>query len=241
MRRRIARCTRRVPERSYTFLREGRSAGELNEKLTFNHLPYRLEGVEVKRSERWIDGPRITSEYAIPFIDRWGRITGSTFATVRCSPQQYIATIIATLVRRFRNIAMRKTPHGVVVRFKELLVKAAYYYAVSKNDWFHGRLVELLKHFGENRKTIHGITIKYLAKTDDYTRFVYSQVYFQTNWLFSRALGPRDKSLFFRFSRTFRECGLNGRIKQWQAIRSTSVRVSSLCPQEFRCAQRGES
>jgi hypothetical protein len=39
---------------------------------------------------------------------------------------------------------------------------------------------------------------KFLCTLDENKRFVYSQVYFQTNWLYTRALAPRDKSIWFR-------------------------------------------
>jgi hypothetical protein len=217
-----------------TALQESRFGSLVNQRLSFNHFPFRLEGVEIKRTSRWIDGPQMTSEYTIPYIDKWGRITGSSFATVRCSPQQYVATIVATVSQRLKQIATRYNGYGDVVRNSKLLVKAAYYYAVSKNDWFRARFVELSKNLGENRRTMYGFTTNFLAKMDDYTRFVYSQVYFQTNWLFSRAQWPRDKSSFFKNSRTFRENGLNGSREQWRALRTVSVRISSMCPNHFK-------
>ncbi|BDB16248.1 hypothetical protein [Aspergillus creber narnavirus 1] len=230
-RRRQARYSERVttPRRSYE---EHRGEGEIIQ-LRYDSLPFSLDGVEIKRSERWCYGPQIQSEYRIPFINRWGFISGSTFATVRCTPQQYIATVISTLVKRFRNIAIRHIGHRGVIKIKALLVKAAYYYSVSKNDWYRRRIVELLK--GENRRAIFGLTMNYLSKMDDYTRFVYSQVNFQTNWLFSRALVPRDKSKFFSLSPTFQKSGLKETRLQWKAFRLISVRISSLSPPRFGC------
>lgn len=206
----------------------------MNVHPIYKHFPFRLEGIELRRTERWIDGPQITSEYTIPYIDRWGRITGSSFATVRCSPQQYVATIVATVTQRLKQFAARKNGHGAVIRNSKLLVKAAYYYAVSKNDWFRSRFLELSKSIGENRRTMNGLLNKFLAKMDDYTRFVYSQVYFQTNWLFSRAEWPRDKSRFFKLSKTFHESGLKETREQWRALRMVSIRISSMCPNHFK-------
>lgn len=234
MRRRKARFEKRASHLDRTVLGESRQGALANVQLSFGHLPFRLEGVEIKRSDRWIVGPQLTSEYNIPFIDRWGQITGSTFATVRCSPQQYVATIVATVLQRLKQIVYCKNGHRGVVSHSKLLLKAAYYYAVSKNDWFRARFVELSKSIGENYKAMHGLTSKFLAKTDDYTRFVYSQVYFQTNWLYSRARWPRDKSIFFSKSSTFQKSGLKETREQWRALRTVSVRISSLCPHHFK-------
>lgn len=234
VRRRKARFLKKENPLSNTLLQESRVGSLVNQRLSFDHFPFRLEGIEVKRTSRWIDGPQLISEYNIPYIDKWGRISGSTFATVRCSPQQFVATIVATVTQRLKRIATRYNGHGAVIRNSKLLVKAAYYYAVSKNDWFRSRFVELSKSIRENRRIMNGLTFKFLAKMDDYTRFVYSQVYFQTNWLFSRAQWPRDKSRFFSKSKTFHESGLKGTREQWRALRMVSVRISSMCPNHFK-------
>lgn len=232
MRRKIVR-EKRFSTSDYS---EGRKpAPAVNVNLSFDTLPYRLDGVSIKRSERWCNGPKIISSYQIPYINRLGKFTGSSFATVRCSPSQYVATVVATLLARLKSFALRHQGHSVVVRNKVLLAKAAYYYAVSKNNWFHDRLIALIHNLEKNKKAIRGLLKRFMSKMDDYTRFVYSQVNFQTNWLFSRAGWPRDKSIFFERSVQFlRDSkGFEQSYMQWRAFRLTSVRMSHLCPPRF--------
>lgn len=217
--------------------RQGTPAVNFN--LSFDTLPFRLDGVAIKRSERWYNGPKIISTYHIPHIDSWGAFTGCTYASVRCSPQQFVATVVSTLLSRFRLRALRYNRYSVVVANSKLLAKAAYYYAVSKNNWFHGRLCSLLKNLEKGKKAIRGLLNRFMLKMDDYTRFVYSQVNFQTHWLFSRAGWPRDKSIFFRNSKYFSSCEeLHSEFQQYKAIRLISVRISHLCPARFETTAR---
>lgn len=216
-----------------------RSDPAVNFNLSFDTLPHRLDGVAIKRSGRWFNGPKILSTYQIPHIDSWGRFTGCNYASVRCSPQQFVATVVSTLIQRFRSRALRYNQHHVVVANSKLLAKAAYYYAVSKNNWFHGRFRSLLKNLSKGKKAIRGLLARFMLKMDDYTRFVYSQVNFQTNWLSSRAGWPRDKSIFFRNSKCFNSNEkLHAEFQQYKAIRLISVRISHLCPARFETLAR---
>jgi len=152
-----------------------------------------------KVSKRWYtQRDLVKSSYVIPYIDKLGAFTGHDLATVRCSPSQYVATVTATILDRLRKRATQYNNHKVVNKHRSLLTGAAYYYSISKNSWFLDRVLALLKNLEENQRIIWKILKKFLCTLDENKRFVYSQVYFQTNWLYTRALAPRDKSIWER-------------------------------------------
>jgi hypothetical protein len=189
-----------------------------------------LEGYVIRRTSRWVHPSALPVQVGLPIIYKNGQIGGSPQATARFLPHQHVATIVSTVVSRLRNHCLLHNHHRVVVKFKQLLVKAAYYYAVSKNDWFLDRFIALSKEGLEiRRKPIVGLLSKFLTRMDDYNRFVYSQVCFQTNWLYSRACWPRDKSKWFLYTD---ESRLNPKFKsvefQKRAMREVSKRITLL-------------
>lgn len=160
----------------------------------FSSLPSRIEGVEMKFSSR-CSNAILAMRVKLPHIDKVGKFTGCHLASVKISRACYVMTVVATILNRlnYRNRFYNKRRHRANPR---LLAGIAFYYAVSKNTWFFDRILSMLKDFQHNEKAIKGLLAKFMSRTDDYTRFVYSQVCFQTHWLLFRGLRPRDKSAF---------------------------------------------
>jgi len=150
-------------------------------------------GMEIRKSNRWADCP-LVSRYILHYYNKLGQNTGCQLASVRCTPQQFIATTISTILNRLScrvrcNNDMRRTKIDRVQ-----LSSIAFIYAYTKNNWFLDRILALLKNYKRNKKAIQGIVMKFVSKFDENTRFVHGQVKYQTCWLYTRGLRPRDKS-----------------------------------------------
>lgn len=188
----------------YTF--ECKRAGNQFSIPTLEHIP-RSWGLVLRTSDRWINARQTKSEMSLPLIDKKGKFTGSTLVRTRCTALSFIATVVATIANRLSQHISRSNNQGhrTVVRYKRLIVQSAYYYAISKNNWFLDRFLFLSRNLEKNRRAAQSLLMKFLTRLDDNKRFVYCQVSFQTNWLLFRAHRPRDKSIFFEESSRWRK------------------------------------
>jgi hypothetical protein len=154
-------------------------------------------GISIRRSKRWIDTtPVVRQWYDLPLINRLGQFTGQSAHTLQCGPADVFSTTVATIVSRLKRQASRFNDKHVVSANLRVLLRAAVYYALSRNSYFMDRVLYLLRYLRSNGATIHKLTIKFLSKCDANKRFVYSQACYQANWLLFRVCRPRDKSHF---------------------------------------------
>jgi len=173
-------------------------------------IEWKVKSIPVKRShtkalniltsKSWIDCSILpTGRFELPFIDRWGKFTGTSIYSCNMLPQQAIATIVSTIFRRLKFwVLSHKCPiHKMHIR-QDLLLRVAALYAFTKNTYFMNRIIFLLKNLQKNYKTISSIAHNFATKIDNNTWFVFCQVCSQTNWLTSRALRPRDKSIIIK-------------------------------------------
>jgi len=159
----------------------------------FDTLPSRLMGVEVRKSNRWADCC-LFSRYSLPYYNKLGQHTGCLAASVRCTPQQFVATNVSTILNRLSvRVKQYNDMRKVKVDWAQMS-SIAFTYAYTKSNWFLSRILALLKNYKKNKKAIQGILMKFVSKFDENTRFVHGQVKYQTNWLNTRGLCPRDKS-----------------------------------------------
>lgn len=159
----------------------------------------RQKSVSIKSSTRWIDTWKTPNGgISVPFIDKLGRYTGQTVYRWSCDPRSLITTVVSTISKRLVSYCRRHNSKAVVNRHLKSLTGAAAYYAFTKDSHFWDRILFFCRNLQERGKLVHRLRLFHSSKWDDNKRFVYSQVIFQTNWLLSRAHGPRDKSLFFR-------------------------------------------
>jgi len=156
--------------------------------------------ISVRNSKRWLrclplpNENGIGREYEIPYIDNLGRFTGHTIYRWACEPQVALATIISTVARKLLSYSRKHNKWWVVKKHFHSIVKAAYVYSISKNLWFWDRVLFFCRNLQSKGSLVHKYALKFLCKTDDNIRFVYSQVCLQTNWLLSQAKRPCDKS-----------------------------------------------
>lgn len=175
-------------------------SGNGNQEWNISKLPKRkskVKSLNLLTSKAWIKTSQFpNSDAFLPYIDRVGKFTG--MATYRCNltPQGYIATVITTIHRRLRLWIVRHQSLSEYNKRQSLMLKAAAYYALSKNVYFWDRILFLSKELSRNWRTISKVLHRYTAKLDEHKWFVYGHVCMQTQWLTLRALRPRDKSAY---------------------------------------------
>jgi hypothetical protein len=160
-------------------------------------FPDFVPGLQVKKSKRWATDKVPSGPYKLPYISKCGKFTGVSLGTFSSSPVQVVATVVATILSRARHWVHQHNSYSVVVKHRRLILRSAYYYAVSHNSWFWDRFLFLSKELEKNKNIIYSLSVRFMSKMDDYNRFVYSQVCIQTNWLLFRGRYPsarRDKS-----------------------------------------------
>jgi hypothetical protein len=169
---------------------------------TLPKLPDRLPGLRVKKSKRWAVDTPLLEDTPLPMINQVGQFVGVTLFRVPCTVSQAIATIVATVGSRLESHLVRHQGYRVAVKSRWLVIRSAYYYSMSKNNWFLDRFLAVSRsnNWEKAKKSIFSLLVKFLAKMDAYNRFVYGQVCHQTHWLLTRGpkSAPRDKSLFFK-------------------------------------------
>jgi hypothetical protein len=201
--------------------------------MEYNSAPQKAQELNFKLSGRWHNCNGYISTYNLPLIDKLGKFSGYTLCKMKMTPAAFIATVTSTVLGRMKARCLRFNSRGLVSSNKRLLAKAAYYYSLTHNNWFHDRFLFLCKDLAKNKDSINSLVNRFLLHMDDNTRFVYSQVMFQTNWLFTRASWPRDKSIQSERSSRFRslmERYGEVRYLQMRAFREVSVRMSRISP-----------
>jgi len=174
-----------------------------NIRLLNRDTPF-AKGVRIKSSTRWIDiKTHPFSGFYVPCFDVLGRFTGSFMYKWNCDPRSLITTCVSTISKRLVDYARKHNKWHVVKRFLKPILGCATYYCMTKNSHFWDRVLFFSRNLEKYGNLLHRVRLSFTSKMDDNKRFVYSQVSFQTNWLLSRALVPRDKSTFFmRVKRT---------------------------------------
>lgn len=188
----------RISHQSLNTISIGGSGVDWKVKSLSNNVR-RARALEVKKSSRWITTEKFpSSSWNIPFIDKCGKFTGYTLYKCNWSPPAIIGTVTATVFRRlfFYTLSQDNNKRWDVCRTQRLLCKVAGYYTLTKNNYFLDRVLFLLKNVKRNRSLISKILHSYSQKLDAHKWFVYGHVCLQTQWLTSRAQGPRDKSAF---------------------------------------------
>jgi len=176
------------------------TSGKLGKEWEIRKLPMKrshVKGLNMLTSLAWIDCPKFpVGNVELPLIDRWGKYTGENLYSSTLQPQQYISTVISTTFRRLKFWILSKKTNKIhhFNKRQGLLLRAASLVAMTKNYYLMDRILFLTKDLDKNWKTVQSLVHKFAKRVDDNTWFVYGHVCFQTQWLTSRALRPRDKS-----------------------------------------------
>lgn len=159
----------------------------------------RIRGAKIRNSKRWISGiSQPVTAMDFPFIDRLGRYTGSTLFKWSCDPRSFVASVVSTILNRLINRARHYNDMRLVDCNSARLVRAAFYYAISKNSYFWDRILFFVKNLKENGKLIQTFVSRHILRTDAHKRFVYGHACNQAQWLLFRAERPRDKSAIMK-------------------------------------------
>jgi len=167
--------------------------------LSFSGFSPRVRGAKIRNSKRWIHGTtQPLTGLSFPYIDRLGRFTGTSLFRWSCDPRSYVASVISTIANRAFHRAVYYNGMKLALRSSERIIRAAFYYATSKNIYFWDRILFFLKNLKENGNLMSRFVLKWVLKTDENKRFVYSHVCSQTQWLLFRVERPRDKSAIMK-------------------------------------------
>jgi hypothetical protein len=186
------------PTRPVITLRDNGSGPDYNVRLLDRDCR-RAKAISIKSSLRWIDTFKTPNGgLSVPFIDELGRFTGHCVYKWSCDPRSMIATVVSTIAKRLLNYCRRHNKWNIVKKHLKSMTGAAAYYAFTKDSHFWDRILFFSRDLEKRGNLIHRVRLFYSSKWSDNKRFVYSQVIYQTNWLLSRALQPRDKVHFYR-------------------------------------------
>jgi len=155
-----------------------------------------VKAVNIRESKKWAtDQEFVRAPAGLPLLDEVGKYTGSVSYIVDIHPAAYIGSVVSTVYTRLRAFTRRhnKSERNFDNKWKNLLLRASAYYALTKNSYFWDRVLACVRH-RTNRRRISGMIHYFSHKLDDYKWFLYSQCCLQTNWLTFRANRPRDKS-----------------------------------------------
>lgn len=166
---------------------------------SFTGFAPRIRGAKIRNSRRWISGiSQPVTALDFPYIDRLGRFTGTTLFKWSCDPRSYVASVVSTILSRLTIRARYYNDQRLVDSNSHRLVRAAFYYAISKNSYFWDRILFFVKNLKENGKLIQTFVSRHILRTDAHKRFVYGHACNQAQWLLFRAERPRDKSAIMK-------------------------------------------
>jgi len=127
--------------------------------------------------------------------------------------------------------------------------KTSIVYVLTKDNWVIDRFLGMSRK-GKSIKSIENHTMFCVSELDENKRFVYSQAYFQANWLKFQVFRPRDKSSEkVNVGSHLRSLGIsdvrqlddNNRISSTFQICSNLWEVDSILPSENGAHYRGSS
>jgi len=188
-------CTKvagRKSKLNYLSLKEGGLAWKIK---TISNTARTHSAVRIREGTSWLSGgvfPQTATD--IPFIDSTGKFTGCSMYHANLKPEAYIGTVISTVYRRLTSLVHRRFGRSYKInsQWSNLMLGCSTYYSLTKNNYFHDRLLALLRE--GRRETIRKVLYYFVSKLDANKWFVYSHALFQSKWLTFRAKRPRDKS-----------------------------------------------
>jgi hypothetical protein len=150
-------------------------------------------GVLLRLSSRWYrHWESKTLPLPIPYIDHVGKFTIHQLGSLWMTPEQWFASITATVSDRLYRLYCRRNKHSYVKRHVRLLVtRAAVLYTATHNNYIMDRLLANLR--PERLKVFERLLHYFVCSLGTNFRFVYSQTCSQVSWLSFRSKWIRDK------------------------------------------------
>lgn len=136
----------------------------------------------------------------VPYITPSGKISALRLGTWHCTPEQWFASVLATVYNRLLHTWNKRTK-GSKKKYKEapsVILKFATLYIFKRSNYEFDRFFANLR---PGRVGVaESLYSRYARNMDDNFRFVSSQASFDAHWLTFRAKRPRDKSIKIKSS-----------------------------------------
>jgi len=156
--------------------------------------PSQFPGMEYRTSVGWFDTSYSRrSFHSIPFISKSGKFSLHTLSVWKAYPEQVIFSLISTVYARILKILRKRFNYRVHKRIMNCAFKLSSVYVILKNNKFIDRFLGMARK-GTPMKLVENYVHHIVCGLDENKRFVYSQAYFQANWLKFQVFRPRDKS-----------------------------------------------
>jgi len=151
--------------------------------------------MEFRSSLSWFNPQLSLKKFrAIPFVGKSGKFSIHTLCVWKSYPEQVIFSLISTVHRRVLKILMKR--HVTVSkRLLNACFKMSILYCITRNNWIIDRFLGMTRaKRGAPIKKVESLIHVCVCALDANKRFVYSQAYFQANWLKFQVFRPSDKS-----------------------------------------------
>lgn len=191
-------------------------------------------GFSFRTSRRWYPAPLFKRDWKLPYLNQLGKFTGHSIYEWTAFSPSVVSSITSSIATRLDRYCRKHNPRRFVDKNLKRIVAVSYLYACTRNDYLWDRVLFFCRNLQEKGPLLHRLFLKFLCKTSDSIRFVYSQVCSQTHWLLFRAERPRDKLVGWR--------GEKGSISndRWPSVLARAVHIeyvaqamASLCPPRF--------
>jgi len=151
-------------------------------------------GVECRSSVGWFDSSLSRRRFqAVPFVCKSGKLSLHTLFVWKAYPEQVIFSLISTVYFRLLSILRKRFGFNLRSRLMNCAFKISIAYVLTRHNWLIDRFLGMSRK-GSSIKTIEKHVHFCVCELDENKRFVYSQAYFQANWLKFQVFRPRDKS-----------------------------------------------
>jgi len=150
--------------------------------------------MEYRSSVGWFETSSSQKKFrAVPFVSKSGKFSIHTLYVWKCYPEQLIFSLVSTVYFRLLRILRKRFGLGLHRRLMNCAFKVATMYSVSRHNWIIDRFLGMSRK-GTSIRAIENHVHYCICELDENKRFVYSQAYFQANWLKFQVFRPRDKS-----------------------------------------------
>lgn len=156
--------------------------------------PASLPGMDLRSSVGWFEPSLSRKKFqSIPFVSRSGKFSAHTLCVWKAYPEQVLFSLIATVHSRLLSILRKRFGFALRSRLMNCSFKISIAYVLTRHNWLIDRFLGMSRKRSSIRnieKHVHFC----ICELDENKRFVYSQAYFQANWLKFQVFRPRDKS-----------------------------------------------
>jgi len=151
--------------------------------------------MDFRSSVSWFDSDSQKRKFrAIPFVSKSGKFSLSTLYIWKCHPQQMIFSLISTVYSRILSLLRKRHKFKTSKRLLNCAFKISIVYTITRHSWVLDRFLGMTRASARTPiKAVEGFTTSCVYALSTNKRFVYSQAYFQANWLKFQVFRPSDK------------------------------------------------